>query len=52
MNDGFMASCKIFSEDTYGTEFFRRLAERLKKEDLNISTLSKCSSFKDFVRAF
>ena len=32
MENGFMASCEIFSEDAYGVEFFKRLIERLKKE--------------------
>ncbi len=26
-----MVSCEIFSEDTHGPEFFKRLVERLKK---------------------
>lgn len=29
-----MVSCEIFSEDAHGPEFFKRLVERLKKENI------------------
>lgn len=39
-----MVSCKIFSEETYGKEFFKKLIKRLKSEDIVDGNLDADSS--------